>query len=59
MWILIWLAISGQNIDHYHIGNYDDKDACIKGKSNASVLVTGPNQSVECLWVNTKKPVDK
>ena len=57
MWILIWLALNGQTIEHYHIGNYNDKDACIKAMSKAAVLVTGPNQSVDCLWIKNK-PVE-
>jgi len=60
MWVLIWLALeSGQNIDHYHIDNFHDKDACVEAMSKASVLVTSGNQSVDCLWVNVNKPVDK
>jgi hypothetical protein len=53
MWVLIWLALSGQTIEHYHIGNFKNKDDCIKAMSTAAVLVTGPNQSVDCLWIKS------
>jgi hypothetical protein len=60
MWILLWLALeSGQTVEHYHIGNYADKDTCIAAMSKATVLVTNNNQSVDCLWVNVKKAIDK
>jgi hypothetical protein len=47
-----------QDIEHFHIGNFADKDACVSAMSKASVLVTDKNQSVNCLWVNVNKPVD-
>jgi hypothetical protein len=51
MWILIWLALNGQTIEHYHVGTYKNKDACVKHLSQASVLVTGENQGLECLFI--------
>lgn len=55
MWILIWLALNGQTIEHYHIGNYSDKQQCVDAMNKAVVLVTNENQSVDCLWVNINK----
>lgn len=51
MWILIWLALNGQTIEHYHVGTFKNKDSCVKALSEASVLVTGENQSIECLFI--------
>ena len=53
MWILIWLAVgSANNIDYFHIGNFDNKDKCISAMSEATVLVTNNNnQTIDCLWV--------
>ena len=60
MWVLLWMALTpAQNIDHYHLGNFTDKDACVSAMSKARVMVTDKNQSVTCLWVDTNKPVDK
>ena len=53
MWILVWLSLVGQNIEHYHLGTFNDKDKCTKALSEAVVLVTANNQSVKCLDVST------
>lgn len=59
MWVLLWMALTpAQNIEHFHIGNFANKDACVSAMSKASVLVTDKNQSVNCLWVDVNKPVD-
>ena len=51
MWVLVWLALLGQNIDYFHVGTYKDKDECVKALKPASVLVTSKNQMVDCIWV--------
>ena len=56
MWALIWLALTGaQNMEYYHLGNYEDKDTCVQAMSKASVLVTDKNQTVECIWISNNK----
>lgn len=51
MWILIWLALEGQNVEYFHVGNYKDKDDCVKAMKPASVLVTSNNQTIDCVWI--------
>lgn len=51
MWILIWLAMGTNRIEYYHIDNFSTKDACVKAMSEAAVLVTNKDQTVDCLWI--------
>jgi len=52
MWLLVWLALtSSQEMETYHLGNFTDKDSCVKAMSKATVLITNRNQTLDCFWV--------
>jgi len=51
MWILVWLALEGQNVQYFHVKNFLDKDDCTKAMKEASVLVTNNNQTIDCIWI--------
>jgi len=52
MWLLVWLALtSSQEMETYHLGNFTDKDSCVKALSKAKVLITKNNQTLDCFWV--------
>ena len=56
MWALIWLALTGaQQMETYHLGNFQDKEECVNAMSRASVLVTDKNQTLDRIWINTNK----
>ena len=60
MWALIWLALtSSQNMETYHLGNFEDKETCASAMSTASVLVTDKNQTVDCIYLNVNKRFTK
>ena len=53
MWILVWLELAAsQNINFYHLGSYEQERDCKTAYEKAIVLVTGKNQSMECLYVD-------
>jgi hypothetical protein len=56
MWALLWIALTATNqMETYHIGNYEDKETCVSAMSKASVLVTAKGQTVDCIWINVNK----
>ena len=53
MWILVWLELAAaQNINFYHLGSYEQERDCKNAYEDAIVLVTGKNQSMECLFID-------
>tara|TARA_B100001059_G_C17390494_1_gene358837 strand:- start:24 stop:212 length:189 start_codon:yes stop_codon:yes gene_type:complete len=52
IWILIWLQLgTGKSLDYYHIGTFDNKDACVEELSKAAILVTNKNSTIDCIPV--------
>jgi len=52
MWILLWLALAGdQNMDYFHIGTFATQEECVKMLSKASVMVTKKTETIECIPV--------
>jgi|TARA_R110001592_G_scaffold123702_1_gene331961 hypothetical protein len=52
MWILVWLQlISGNTLDHFHVGTYGSEENCQAELKIASVLVTASNMKLTCLNV--------
>lgn len=50
MWALLWLQmISGQQIETFHIGNYDTQQRCSEYKESAQVMVTHSGVAVICV----------
>ena len=52
VWILVWLQLStGQKLDYYHVGTYENKEACFEELKKAVVLVH-KNAAVDCMPIN-------
>ena len=52
MWLLIWLKlVAGGGIEYYHLGNFYEELNCKKVMSEAKVLITDNNQSIDCIYV--------
>jgi hypothetical protein len=52
VWILVWLQLStGQKLDYYHVGTYENKEACFEELKKAVVLVN-KNAAVDCMPIN-------
>jgi|TARA_R100000084_G_C4543156_1_gene96556 hypothetical protein len=52
MFVLLWLQLAAaQEINHYHVGTYETDKECQTALKEASVLVTGKNESIACLYV--------
>lgn len=53
IWILVWLQLStGQKLDYYHVGTYENKEACFEELKKAIVLVNNKNTAVDCIEVD-------
>jgi hypothetical protein len=52
MWALVWLElISGQNLEYYHIANYNNYEQCEERREKAEVMITHNGIGVVCLDV--------
>jgi len=52
VWILVWLQLStGQKLDYYHVGTYENKEACFEELKKAVVLVH-KSAAVDCMPIN-------
>ena len=52
MWALVWLElISGQNLEYYHIANYNNYEQCEVRREKAEVMITHNGIGVVCLDV--------
>ena len=55
MWVLIWLQLAAaQDINYYHVGTYGLEKECEVAMNIATVLVTGKNESIACLYIGDK-----
>ena len=53
VWILVWLQLStGQKLDYYHVGTYDNRESCFEELKKATVLVNNKNTAVDCIEVD-------
>ena len=53
VWILVWLQLStGQKLDYYHVGTYENREAGFEELKKAAVLVKNKNTAVDCIEVN-------
>ena len=52
MWALVWLElISGQNLEYYHIANYNNYEQWEVRREKAEVMITHNGIGVVCLDV--------
>ena len=45
---------NAQNVEYFHIGTFNNKDKCVSAMSEATVLVTNKNQTIDCIYVGDK-----
>ena len=54
MWILLWIALipNSQKMVTYHIGTFATESKCAEAFSDAVVLVSDKNQTLDCIWID-------
>ncbi len=55
VWVLIWMQlVSGQSVEYYQLGTFKDEKSCVEALSKATILVTQPSSTVDCLKVEVQ-----
>ena len=52
MWVLVFFQLIHNNVTHYQLGQFLNKNWCLERKAKAKVLVTTSNIALYCFEVD-------